>query len=58
MSNPTPINITVTVDTDNITEENKNYAVVFSQGLGGPIEQPGHPENYTSQVEKNQNIIC
>ncbi|MBD09748.1 MAG: hypothetical protein CMC68_03185 [Flavobacteriaceae bacterium] len=57
MSNPTPINITVTVDTDNITEENKNYAVVFSQGLGGPIEQPGHPENYTSQVEKNQNII-
>ncbi|MCB0399516.1 MAG: hypothetical protein KDD26_07815 [Winogradskyella sp.] len=56
MSKPTPINITVTVDTENITEENKNYAVVFSQGLGGPIEQPGHPENYTSQVEKNQEI--
>ena len=58
MSNqPNPINITVTVDTDNITEANKNTTVVFSQGLGGPVEQPGHPENYTSEVEKNQKII-
>ena len=57
MSNqPDPIDITVTVDTETINETNKKFAVVFSQGLGGPIEDPGHPENYTSQVQKNQKI--
>ncbi|MDO1500563.1 hypothetical protein Q2T40_10520 [Winogradskyella maritima] len=57
MSNqPDPINITVTVDTENITEANKKLMVVFSQGLGGPVEDPGHPENYTSEVQKNQKL--
>ena len=58
MSNPTDdaISITVTVDTDNITESNKDCSVVFSEGLGGPIQDPCAPANFLTEVEKNQVI--
>lgn len=56
MSKPTDeiIDITVTVDTDNLNDQNKNEKIVFSDGLGGPPEKPGEPENYQIEVENNQ----
>ena len=48
-------NVTVTVDTDLITESNKKISVVFSDDKGDPVK-PGDPANYISTVYKNQEI--
>lgn len=44
--------ITLSVDTDNITESTKNTATEFSDNRGDP-PTPGDPANFTSIVTKN-----
>ncbi len=48
-------NVTVTVNTDSITQTNIDQTVVFSDDLGDliPIDRP---ELFTSKVYKNQKI--
>ncbi|GAB4164189.1 MAG: hypothetical protein Tsb0033_25320 [Winogradskyella sp.] len=54
--NPKDTNITITVDTNGINDQNKNQKVIFSDDLGDPQQPPGHPEQYTSTVYKDQKI--
>lgn len=49
--------ITVTVDTENINENNINDCVVFSDNRDDPPQAQGDPENYVSTVDKNMKAI-
>ena len=49
-------NITVTVDTDTITEQNKNIKVEFKDDRNDPVGIIGRPEDFESVVDKNQKI--
>lgn len=54
---PTNTTVTLTVDTNGITEANKNDKVVFTDDQSDPVENPGHPETYLSTVNKGARII-
>jgi hypothetical protein len=56
MPRPADTNVTVTVDTDLITETTKNSAVVFTDDREDPVAFIGHPENFVSKVDKNYKI--
>ncbi len=55
MSAKDPI-VTLTVDTDNISELNKNNAVEFTDNVGDPKETPGDPDSYVTSISPNQTI--
>ena len=48
--------VTATVNTATITEANKNTTTTFSDDRGDGAEDPGHPETFTSSVDKDKNI--
>lgn len=49
-------NITVTVDTKNINQGNKDKHVSFSDNRGG-TQPDGQPENFLSKVSKNMKVV-
>lgn len=48
--------VTLTVDTLNINQSNRNDCVTFSDNRNDPAEHPGHPKDYVSTVDKGKNI--
>jgi len=53
MTKPTNTLVTLTVDTSTINETNKNDKVTFTDDQSDPAENPGHPDQYVSTVNKN-----
>jgi len=48
--------VTLTVDTKNISQSNKNSSVVFTDNRSDPAENPGDPKDYVSTVDLGKNI--
>lgn len=48
--------IKVTVDTQQINEENIDECVVFSDDRGGPPQEPGNPKDYISFINPGMKV--
>ena len=48
--------VTLTVDTKNISQSNKNLSVVFTDNRSDPNEKKGDPKDYVSTVDLGKNI--
>lgn len=48
--------VTLTVDTKNISQSNKNLSVVFTDNRSDPKEKKGDPKDYVSTVDIGKNI--
>lgn len=53
---PTNTTVTLTVETNGITQGNKNDHVTFTDDQGDPGENKGHPDLYVSTVNKGARI--
>lgn len=58
MEEPKDTIVTLTVDTENISDKNKNDTVYFTDNREcDPKENPGDPEHYVSTVDEGMSII-
>ena len=53
---PRDTNILLTVDTQNINEDNLDTTVIFTDDRSNPVGNPGDPENFTSLVDRGMKV--